>query len=822
MKFKHKKIIPVIASALILLGATTAVAQDLSAYPSQFIKDGIPDFAVVLGSDSSPMDTIGAVQLVADLQAQISGVALIEETNGEFVNLATSNTKIYMGSMINTARKVITKSELPNILSKGIFTDDAGTDYSYTQHLTLNGLDVEFSRSGNLDEPTVHVDVGAGTRMNDKTPLYNYSISFSKAVDFSNDEDVQGQTINIMGQDFIIGSGSTEEIVYLHGEGKAVSIKEGENISVMIGDTEYSISLEMIDINGRAIINIDGEQQNPRKVGDTLRKKEMEIYVKNVISPRAVVGLVGSVKLNIGSDKIMLKDRQPVKKGSQETTVKGTWVRIISDGKKISQINIAVGKPKTSEDDFSLGDTFIDPVFNGFKFEFNSIDPMFDSVNRDRITVRTAGRSAVADFTSKLVGEEREFIFAHDSHLADSSNYPIFTVELGEEVTRGMKEYEYIVIDGGDFGRILQVEDVCLDYDSGDEVSFRDALTDEMFNVNLNEGQSIMNIDGQTYYINVTDINDPEIRITWGNGADYAKAGSLTVFPKIKLDNGEWIVFLDEVTVKNNTYVNLPGLSVNLVDSNNYYDAGNFQWVTEPSGGDVRIVGIDTDKDNVIDCNLSGPAVMIVEENRDNEVKGDVICIPLTKDGEDMAVELSRKHFSDQMTDGDSLRNDTSITKYLDRYGTLAVVDEDRVDVYYPTKQMEVNIYVAGIDTKIRQPTTQQKTSAVLGTVAFLDSDIASVGDRNLIVIGGSAVNTVSAKLLGVDYPTYGSEAEWKNATGVGYNQALIALMDSPYADDKVAMLIAGWEAKDTRLAIKKLLSETSELIGEKVVLDTV
>ncbi len=72
------------------------------------------------------------------------------------------------------------------------------------------------------------------------------------------------------------------------------------------------------------------------------------------------------------------------------------------------------------------------------------------------------------------------------------------------------------------------------------------------------------------------------------------------------------------------------------------------------------------------------------------------------------------------------------------------------------------------------------------------DSEVADVSMYNAIVVGGPAVNTVAADLLGLEYPTYGT------AAGVNPGEAVLQLVDN---GDKVALLAYGYEADDTRRA---------------------
>lgn len=109
--------------------------------------------------------------------------------------------------------------------------------------------------------------------------------------------------------------------------------------------------------------------------------------------------------------------------------------------------------------------------------------------------------------------------------------------------------------------------------------------------------------------------------------------------------------------------------------------------------------------------------------------------------------------------------------------------------------------------------------------VTILDSEITTAQDMNIISIGGSAINRVSARILDLPFPTLGTDQAWQDATGVtGEGQAIIKIIDpSPYAADKIAMLVAGWTGPDTRKAGSALFRGTPDLTGKtEALLNTV
>jgi hypothetical protein len=108
-------------------------------------------------------------------------------------------------------------------------------------------------------------------------------------------------------------------------------------------------------------------------------------------------------------------------------------------------------------------------------------------------------------------------------------------------------------------------------------------------------------------------------------------------------------------------------------------------------------------------------------------------------------------------------------------------------------------------------------TGASSGTIVPVkDSEIASVQSKNLIVVGGSCINSVAAKLLGSDTPI--CEAEFTAKAGVSAGQFLIQSFASPYSAAKTALLVAGYDAADTSKAATYLVEKTVDTtVGKSI-----
>ena len=85
-----------------------------------------------------------------------------------------------------------------------------------------------------------------------------------------------------------------------------------------------------------------------------------------------------------------------------------------------------------------------------------------------------------------------------------------------------------------------------------------------------------------------------------------------------------------------------------------------------------------------------------------------------------------------------------------------------------------------------------------------MDSEVGSMSSKNLIVVGGSCINSVAADILGGAY----CGAAFTEATGVGSGQFLIKSVASPLNSAKTALLVAGYNVDDTQAASQYLRTQ--------------
>jgi hypothetical protein len=162
--------------------------------------------------------------------------------------------------------------------------------------------------------------------------------------------------------------------------------------------------------------------------------------------------------------------------------------------------------------------------------------------------------------------------------------------------------------------------------------------------------------------------------------------------------------------------------------------------------------------------------------------------------------------------DDEVLMNGSSVgTKDMDlmNYDGVVIKDpesngnNDKVVLEVPSEMVYAEVAVAGGDG------ITTSTSGALGNVIVMDSEVSSVASKNLVIVGGSCINSAAANVL-----TGGSAAcgdAFTAATGVGVGEWVIKSVADAYTSGKMALVVAGYEAADTTAAATYLTTQVDD-----------
>jgi hypothetical protein len=209
---------------------------------------------------------------------------------------------------------------------------------------------------------------------------------------------------------------------------------------------------------------------------------------------------------------------------------------------------------------------------------------------------------------------------------------------------------------------------------------------------------------------------------------------------------------------------------------------------------------------------ISGPSVLVIEGKDYNSVYEAIITDVDTSAGTSTdPVGVNDVYFtSPSLWNSVSLQSDSDITESVDWYGSLVTEDSNTasqkiVTISVPGEQAYANIYVSEGSVSL---------VSEVGTLVATDAETAKITGKNLIVVGGSCINSVAASLLGGAACGEAFTAK----TGVSAGQFLL---QSFAREGKVALLVAGYDATDTTKAATYLVNNATSLntaVGTKEV----
>jgi hypothetical protein len=138
-------------------------------------------------------------------------------------------------------------------------------------------------------------------------------------------------------------------------------------------------------------------------------------------------------------------------------------------------------------------------------------------------------------------------------------------------------------------------------------------------------------------------------------------------------------------------------------------------------------------------------------------------------------------------------------------------------DVNGDESDFTVNVLISGPGTRVTGGGGQSTLGGV--AIARLDTEVSNPAAQNIIAVGGPAVNRLTAQALGLTYPTSGQPGA--DALGIGAGEGTLMLIDNAFGGTNVALVVAGYDAQNTRDAAEVLQdfsSYSAQLTGDQVI----
>jgi len=858
-----RKVASVLASAA-MMSSTVALGAAAN-YPAPHISGGNADVAVIYGSNAAATDLVAVTDITSNLQASLAsqtatgGTASGASITGEAAPLFSGSTKLYVNDSINAVKTVVSDSELPVLLADGSVSGNVDTTYTQTIDLGFNPQVTFAKQPTSSDDPIF----GVQTSTTAANYIYNSSITFNKAINLTH-ADTEGEDLTFFGQKFTIASATDDTQLVLLKTAEKISLSSDDpSAEVTIGGASYTIELvSASDSSATVKVTDSSGNAETKEVNENASKKINGVTV--AITNADETNLKLSASIVAGSEKVTLSATaaSAVTVGEEDNVIDGTSVTITGGTTAATKIVVSIYAPNSDEDAVIPGTAFVDPVFGSFKVDFSGLNIADDGSARETIKIAPEGDDRLAVTLTDFGGNEKTIQYAknwtHKMELQYDEDGRNITVSEGEIVKRN----EYVVLGNEDEGHLLKLSQVTNQTTghSNDKVTLTDVFTGSSNDATITaDGTGTITIGGKVYTVRYVGSSSADSNYAVFNHPDSSAAGSKIVYPTIQTSKGAKFAFYEPLNFSLQDWDNGTTNDISQVrfpDGDGYTDlavaingsgtAASSNWTFggttdldtvisttgsinvavgvlnynfTASGINRTVLYLENPQTNAI---ITEPALIIFEEKDDNSQYQAIVVtseIGATADDGAGVSDVVRTWQADGTWDAISLASDSQKTKEADLWGTIITVDNSDSDqssatISYPEEQVYAQVYIAGEGASITPGTVSGSSSVKsLGSVTVSDKEVGSVSAKNLIVVGGSCVNSVAASLLDSSTPLCG--ADWEAATGVGSGSFLIETFDR--GNGKVATLVAGYNAGDTTNAAKALTTQTVDTsVGKK------
>jgi len=770
VKFNFKKIASVIAST-VMLSSTVALAAAAN-YPSPFVQNGVADVAVVYSGSAlaAPSDLVAATEITNNLNTKLiaaSGAATTV-SGGDFVKLERASDKFNLGDEMDEFYTSLDDEELSVVLATGVYTNDARDEFDYEQSINLgNQLNLTHFADSELDENEVPV---IGFDLTNDKHILNYTLEFTDNAEAGGDwaagNDLETTDITMLGRTYYVSSArngtvtNTKKITLLDTANSAMII-QGESTTINVGGNSYDVAIDFID-SDEVMLNVNGVQTDKLKEGDT-SKVDADLYVsvKSVLYDSKESG-ISKADISLGSGKIVLENNKEVQMNGED--ISSTTDSVLNAYIKTSGTDLeSITLEWILDDDAWIipGNDLMLPGFETIKLSMGGF-----TVDKKEITkVEADGDDSVVVKAPIKNGDVTlNLLYLNSTNtgiagLGEKDSHKLVTnASVDPKITLNESENSYFVATwiSGDDAESYAYEIQSIEDDSGKNKTTLKNLADNSDLVFTEIGKT-------------KDVGS--LQLTLNASDDKLKTATIIVTGTEAY--GDRVVTKDGLMFKlpvSYTLVTVADNGINLTSAGTSA-SWTMNFTEETKDGDISLgesvtAVIAADGDDGLEPTTLTGVTMIETEDGSDQYEGYVVS------------ELATKFFKDQPTSG-----------------------LNKLEVEYHDSETSADVYISETGTAV--------IAEGGGNVVFV-TDAESTSAKNLIVVGGSCINSVAADLLGGAL----CGADFEASTGVGAGSFLI----ETFARDGggVATLVAGYNAQDTRNAATALTTQVVDTTAGK------
>jgi len=754
MKKIFKKAVTVLGS-IALVGATVGGAA-AAAYPTPFGTD----YAVVYGS----ADDLAAATTIAGGLPSLGGTGGTT-SGGDSYKFERTSTAFHLGDGFQTVKTTLDDDELASLLAPGKFIDDDNDEFDYTQKISMvnNTLTMWSDNDYIEDEPTV------GFRIPSSTAILNYTLTFS---DNPLIGDLVTTSLPIMGKTYYVLSNSTSSagsllVLTLLDSATDATLTEGASKQLTVEGTSYDTSINFISAT-EVVLVVNGETTNSLNEGTTYKLSDGSYVGIKDIRYNTKEGTVSTVEFSIGSGKLKL-----------------------TSGSEVQINDVAVSGLTTTIANSSA--TAALTTLTSIALHWAADDDLFVTENTE---ITMPGFEVVKiSYTGLTYPTEETIEIAQGGDTyATLNNFPLKDGSADIDFLYGAAGGGFSGIGKDGSNKLITSNTTTLTFDKD---------TDENFIVSY-----AATTEGESYLMRATNFvldsttNKTDIQY-YKNGAWVTKKSGAKESDTISMGNAE--IGIGRIDRTQKTVVITANDSAtnffHLYSKEGLRTYLPFSTTTNNSVG-VGTINFQTTANTSVGHNATSFYLNFSEEDKDGNIgSGKSFAVQVGWDSSTVA-EVEVSDLLDENVTAIEIQ-DTDVWRSF-MYSALATEflwnkptsGQDSIKIIYHGSEVEANVYVTSPETTVGGGT---------GTKVFMDSEASSYAGKNLVVVGGSCVNSVAATLLGGSL----CAADFTGVTAVEKGEFMIKTFDH---GGKLATVVAGYDKEDTTKAATYLANKVDPI----------
>ncbi|MBI4010588.1 MAG: hypothetical protein HY361_05430, partial [Candidatus Aenigmarchaeota archaeon] len=730
---------------------------------------GVANAAIVSGTGTgvSALDAVEAGNIQANLNLGVTSTT--STITGDVVQLDKSSDHINLDDALNGPfGSNVDEGDL-DLLKDVVYVAEDSDTFDAEQKVTLGSPKLTHFQDSDYEDLL---------GLSDRTPAIGFNISSSQFImnytlDFTTDaasdvvgtssggdlDDLEGSFLPLFGKSFYVSdwkNGTSTELgtgkLTLLDTGVKGVVKEGEVQTLTLGGTTYDVAIDYIDADSTAL-SVNGVITSDLSEGQTEKMSDGTYVGITDVRRLEVGGEIGTVEFSLGSGKLELEHKSDIKLNTD--TVQGVKAYLYH-GAGSTDVDKIVIEWKANDDLFITPKSEITlPGIGGLKFSMTELVRGSENTE-EKVTVKNSGKDKIElnlpiEDGSATIGLLYQNTSAGWIGIGEESSKRLATSPQSDlmfwDKKNGNNYHSYFV---ATYAGTKDAQSYLLDFSvstdgTRKEVEVINKVTGLTEVSDKKDGDTVTLGDVSFTIQNITENSqNKSVNISAGSGVNFNTVytpGGLKINLPFSIGGGDVLVADSEASENGAQH--------------NVYAAGGYTYAT---AGALNLTGDGSDDtaSSAGHNNATWYLTFDSEDKDDTLGAGTGFQLRLSSDigASTVEVEVDQANMTRTFAASGGVQgkeaeavgqnvyeayvNDSVAPKLLHYTNG----DQDYAEVYYPSGESE---------TYAKVFLTSESATAVPegGAVLVKDTEVSSVATKNLIIVGGSCINSAAATLVG-------------------------------------------------------------------------